>query len=478
MGSGREVVEVPTFDPLDPEPLVQGAQSYESLTRTLLNPIFQTPGKLWWTLFGLASAGVCLLVFAIVWTLIIGIDAWGNNIPVAWGFGITNFVWWIGFAHAGTLISAILVLFQQKWRAPIHRFAEAMALASITQAGIYPLLHLGRPWFSYWLTAYPTVLNVWPQFKSSLTWDIAAVTAYLFVTAMFWYTGMIPDLATARDHAPTRRRQMIYAVLAMGWTGTARQWHQWKTAYALFAGIGTALVLSVESIVSFDFAIGIEPGWHELVFPPYFVASAMFSGFALLLVMILPTRRAYGLEQIITRRHIDLLAKMVLLFSFFTLYGFYKENFFPWYRGEIYELSLQEFKRHGSYAPLWYLEMLFSAVAPQVLWVPKLRKNGYVLWTVCLLIVFGAWFEQFMHVIPTLSHDYLPSVWEVFKPTWVDWSLLFGTISLFAFLMLLFGRFVPPVAVSEVKEVFRDLRKETAKKAKEEEKGPPVEVGA
>lgn len=457
MSAERDPQAVPTFDPLEPRPLVEGHQTLGSLTTQLLHPVFQPPGRLWWTLFLLCTAGVALLGFAVIYTLIFGIEVWGNNIPVAWGFGITNFVWWIGFAHAGTLISAILVLFQQKWRAPIHRFAEAMALASIIQAGLFPLLHLGRPWFSYWLAPYPSTLNVWPQFKSSLTWDTVAVLTYLSVTFMFWYVGMIPDLAAARDHAPTVRRRRVYALLAMGWTGGTRQWHQWKISYRMLAGIGTALVLSVESVVSFDFTIALVPGWHVHIFPPYFVASAMFSGFALLLLMILPTRVAYGLEHVITPRHLATVGKMILLFSFFVLTGYVHEHFFGWYGGDPYEIFLLEFKRSGFYSPLWYLQITCTVLLPQLLWIPRLRHNVFVLWGISLAIVVGAWLEQFLHVVPSLARDFLPSSWKLFFPTWVDWSILVGTISLFGFLMLLFGRFLPPVPIAEVKESFEEL---------------------
>lgn len=453
----RTRLPVPTFDPLEPVPVIEGAQNDETLTGSLLRPVYEKTPAWWWALFLVASSLTGLLAVALIRTLFHGIGAWGNNIPVAWAYGITNFVWWIGFAHAGTLISAILVLLQQEWRAAINRFAEAMTLCAVIQAGLFPILHLGRPWKFWWLAWYPSDLGLWPNFKSALPWDFAAVTAYLYISFLFWYVGLIPDFGAARDFAPTKRKRFVYGILALGWRGSARHWHHWRTAYLLLAGLATALVVSVESIVSFDFAIAQLPGWHSTVFPPYFVVSAMLSGFALMLVLIIPARRAMGFEHVVTMKHVDLLGKMVVAFSLMTFYGLWQENFFGWYSGDQFESYTQTIRRAGPYTPLFLLEICFIVILPQFLWNQSLRKNTKVAWWISVCVIVGVWIEQFMHIVPSLSRDFLVSSWHDYTPTWVDWSLLFGTVGFFGFLFLLFLRFVPAIPISDVKKLRRDL---------------------
>jgi len=447
------------------EPLIVGAQSAESITASLLEPIHRRPGRVWWTLFCLTLGGTGLFVAAIAVTLMRGIGAWGNNIPVAWAFGIIDFVWWIGFGHAGTLISAILLLFQQKWRASVNRFAEAMTLFAVMQAGLFPLLHLGRPWVFYWLIPYPSTMRVWPQFRSSLPWDVVAITTYFTVSLLFWYLGLLPDLASARDRAATRARQFWYGLFSLGWTGSARHWHHWRTGYLLLAGLATPLVLSVHTIVSFDFAIAQVPGWHSTIFPPYFVAGAIFSGIALVLTLLLPVRGPLGLGHVITDRHVDILCKLLLATGMMVSYGYLQEHFFAWYSGDETERASYAFQRSGEWAWLFRFQMLSNVLLPHLFWFSWARKNLVVVWLASLAVDMGMWVERFTIIVPSLAHDFLPSSWEHYSPTWVDLSLLGGSVCFFGFLFLLFLRFIPPVSISEVKELHHELSQEPSQAA-------------
>jgi Ni/Fe-hydrogenase subunit HybB-like protein len=455
-----EQAETPTRDELEPRPLIEGRQGPESLTASLLEPIYKPAGKVWWALFLLTGGGTALFLASIVVTFSVGIGAWGNNIPVAWAFGIINFVWWIGFGHAGTLISAILVLFQQKWRASMNRFAEAMTLFAVTQAGLFPVLHLGRPWLFYYLVPYPSTLGVWPQFKSALPWDMMAILTYFTVSLLFWYLGLIPDLAAARDRAPTPRKQFWYGLASLGWTGSARHWHHWKTGYLLLAALATPLVLSVHTIVSFDFAISLVPGWHTTIFPPYFVAGAIFSGIALVLSLLLPVRKPLGLHHVITDKHIDILARFLLATGLMVSYGYIQEHFFAWYSGDPYEVAAQVAKRTGGWAWVFWVQVFGNVLVPNLFWFSKLRTRVEVVWLAALAVDVGMWAERFTIIVPPLSHDYLPRSWESYSPTWVDFGLLFGSVAFFGWLFLLFLKLVPPVPISEVKELHRMLEKE------------------
>ncbi|ATB29795.1 NrfD/PsrC family molybdoenzyme membrane anchor subunit [Melittangium boletus] len=447
------------------EPLIVGTQSAESLTGSLLAPIHRRPGRVWWSLFFLTLGGTGLFVAAILVTLTRGIGAWGNNVPVAWAFGIIDFVWWIGFGHAGTLISAILVLFQQKWRASVNRFAEAMTLFAVMQAGLFPLLHLGRPWVFYWLIPYPSTMRVWPQFRSSLPWDVVAITTYFVVSLLFWYLGLLPDLASARDRATTRARQFWYGLFSLGWTGSARHWHHWRTGYLLLAGLATPLVLSVHTIVSFDFAIAQVPGWHSTIFPPYFVAGAIFSGLALVLTLLLPVRGPLGLGHVITERHVDILCKLMLATGMMVSYGYLQEHFFAWYSGDETELAAYAFQRSGEWAWLFRFQMLSNVLLPHLFWFSWARKNLAVVWLTSLAVDLGMWVERFTIIVPSLARDFLPSSWAHYAPTWVDLSLLGGSMCFFGFLFLLFLRFIPPVPISEVKELHHELSRAAGKGA-------------
>ena len=394
-----------------------------------------------------------LFVVVVTYLLIAGVGIWGIDIPVAWGFAITNFVWWIGIGHAGTLISAILLLLHQKWRTSINRLAEAMTIFAVMSAGLFPLLHLGRPWFFYWLVPYPNTMELWPQFRSALVWDVFAVSTYFTISLLFWYMGMIPDLATLRDRAPTRLGQVCYGFLAMGWRNSARHWQRYESAYLILGGLATPLVVSVHSVVSSDFAISNVPGWHETVFPPYFVAGAIFSGFAMVLVLAIPLRLVYHLEDFITINHLDVMGKILLATSWLTSYGYFSEQFMAWYGGEEAEsyVYLNRLVGFGQYAVLTWTVFFCNTIVPQVLWIPAARRSQVTLFIVSLFVLVGMWFERYMIICTSLHRDYLPSSWGMFKPTIWDYLTFLGTIGLFFVLMLIFLRVLPVISISEMR---------------------------
>jgi molybdopterin-containing oxidoreductase family membrane subunit len=431
--------------------------SDRALTDQLLAPLHGV-GTAWWILFAISLAGTALFVVTIAITLSRGIGMWGNNIPVAWAFAITDFVWWIGIGHAGTFISAFLLLLNQNWRSSINRIAEAMTIFALVNAGIFPILHLGRPWFFYWLIPYPATMGVWPNFKSALPWDIAAVTTYLTVSLLFWYAGLIPDLAAARDHLTSRPARRAYGIFALGWRGTSIEWRQHRIAMVLLAALATPLVVSVHSVVSLDFAIAQLPGWHSTIFPPYFVVGAIYSGFAMVMLLVLPLRRAYRLEHVITKRHLDAMAKLTLAMALMLTYAYVIEIFLAWYSQEPHERFTHLFERpFGTYAAIYWVMIFCNVITPQALWWKRCRTSVPVLFTVSGLILAGMWLERFIIIVVSLHRDFLPSSWHVFRPTWVDGGLLAGSIGLFGLLFLLFVRFVPFVAISEVKRLRHDL---------------------
>src|SRR3569832_745409 len=365
-----------TNDPLEPIPLFEGSQTDESLNSSLLIHVWRLPGKGWWTLFGLALAGLGLLVVGITVTLWKGIGMWGNNIPVGWAFGIINFVWWIGIGHAGTLISAILLLLQQKWRTSINRFAEAMTLFAVICALLFPLIHTGRPWFAaYWLMPYPSVQGIWPQFKSPLTWDVFAVSTYFTISLLFWFLGLVPDLAALRDSSQSKTKRTVYGLLAMGWRGSGRHWAEYKWAYVLLAGLSTPLVLSVHTIVSFDFATSVIPGWHTTIFPPYFVAGAVFSGFAMVVTLMVICRKAFGLEHVITNRHLENMNKVNLATGSIVGYAYAIEFFIAWYSGNPYERFTFINRAFGPYAWGYWIMITCNVLVPQFFWIKSFRRN-------------------------------------------------------------------------------------------------------
>jgi Ni/Fe-hydrogenase subunit HybB-like protein len=399
--------------------------------------------------FGLVN---CLFI-AVAWLLFRGVGVWGLNRPVMWGFAIINFVWWIGIGHAGTLISAILLLMKQQWRTSINRFAEAMTLFAVACAGMFPLLHMGRPWCFYWMAPYPNTMALWPQFRSPLVWDVFAVSTYASVSLMFWYVGLIPDLATLRDRSKNSLARLIYATGALGWTGSARHWKRYQTAYLILAGLSTPLVVSVHTIVSFDFTIGIIPGWHSTIFPPYFVAGAIYAGFAMVLTLMIPLRTWYGFENLITWRHIDNMAKVMLATGMLVTYGYFIETFMAYYGANKYEGFMMANRLAGPYWPFYAALIFCNCTAIQLMWFKPMRMNLRVVWIVSMFVNVGMWLERFVIVVMSLHRDFIPGAWGMYAPTIWDWSLYIGTLGLFLTLIFLFVRFLPAIAMSEMKEL-------------------------
>jgi molybdopterin-containing oxidoreductase family membrane subunit len=406
--------------------------------------------------FGFMAVGFILLnalMVSVTYLLFKGIGIWGTNIPVGWAFPIINFVWWIGIGHAGTLISAILLLFKQDWRTSINRFAEAMTLFAVACAAIFPVIHTGRPWLAaYWLFPYPNAMSLWPNFRSPLIWDVFAVSTYGSVSALFWFIGLIPDLATFRDTATHPALKRIYGMLALGWRGSARHWERYEHAYLLLAGLSTPLVLSVHTVVSFDFSVGIIPGWHATIFPPYFVAGAIYAGFAMVLTLAIPLRAMYGLQDFITMRHLENMGKVMLVTGLVVVYGYACEAFFGWYSGNEYErFMLKNRIYYGPYAWSYWVLLLCNFLVPQIMWSKRLRRNIWGLFTAAMFINVGMWLERFVIIVTSLHRDFLPSSWEMYYPTIWDFATFFGTIGLFITLMFIFVRVLPLISVFEMR---------------------------
>ena len=415
------------------------------------------PPMAWYVAFAVSSS-LTLMLFGLIGYLISkGVGVWGNNAPVFWAWPIVNFVFWVGIGHAGTLISAILFLFRQHWRTSINRFAEAMTIFAVMCAGIFPAIHIGRVWFVYWLAPYPSQhLAMWPNFRSPLLWDVFAVTAYATVSMMFWYMGMIPDLATLRDRATTRTRQIMYGIGALGWTGSARQWSRYEKAYMLLAALATPLVLSVHTIVSFDFAVSQLPGWHTTIFPPYFVAGAVFSGFAMVVTLMVPARKFFGLEKLVTLRHLENMTKIILATGTMVGFAYAIEFFTAWYSGNGYEQFAFVNRAFGPYAWAYWIMVSCNVLSPQLFWFKKFRTTPWLMVLVCIFVNIGMWFERFVITVTSLSRDFLPSSWGYFKPTSIDVLMFVGSFGMFFTLFLLFCRYLPIVAMSEVKAVMHD----------------------
>ncbi|MSR63131.1 MAG: hydrogenase [Planctomycetes bacterium] len=421
----------------------------------------------WYIGFGIAFLLVMVLLVSITKLLVSGIGVWGVNVPVGWGLAIINFVWWIGIGHAGTLISAILLLFRQQWRTSINRFAEAMTLFAVACAGIFPLLHVGRPWLAYWLVPYPNTMSLWPQFRSPLLWDVFAVSTYATVSALFWYVGLIPDLAALRDRAKSKPWKILYGIGAMGWRGAARHWERYETAYLLLAGLATPLVISVHTVVSLDFAVSVIPGWHATIFPPYFVAGAIYSGFAMVLTLAIPLRKIYGLQDFITLHHLQNMAKIVLATGMIVVYGYTMEAFFAWYSANPYEQAMLANRAFGYYGWTYWCLLGCNALTPQFLWFKKVRSNVVALFVIALIVNVGMWLERFVIVVTSLSHDYLPSSWDTYTPTKWDWGLYVGTFGLFLALLFLFIRFLPMISIFEMRTLVPSGVAEAAEKDEE-----------
>src|SRR6201997_4805673 len=444
----------PPYDSVDVQPVppvIEPGHTYASVTDKISAIVLTRPTSLGWVAgFGLTFTLVMVLTVSVAWLIAKGVGIWGINIPIGWGFAIVNFVWWIGIGHAGTLISAILFLLNQKWRTSINRFAEAMTLFAVACAGIFPLIHTGRPWMAYYMFPYPTTMGLWPQFRSPLIWDVFAVSTYGTVSLLFWFVGLIPDLATLRDHATTKTKQIIYGMLALGWRGSVRHWHRYQSAYLLLAGLATPLGLSVHSVISFDFAVGIVPGWHTTIFPPYFVAGAIYSGFAMVLSIAIPLRKAYGLEDYITMRHLDNMAKVMLATGLIVAYGYFFEFFLSLYSGNKFDLYLTQMRFHGPYSHFYYALILCNILTPQLLWFQKMRTNVPMLFIMSIIINIGMWLERFVIVVISLTRDFTPSAWGRYTPTVWDWATFIGTIGMFVMLLFLFVRVLPAISIAEM----------------------------
>ena len=419
----------------------------------VLTAPFKTPAW-WWTGFAIALCFLALYLTSVVYLIYKGTGIWGNNIPVGWAMPIINFVWWIGIGHAGTLISAVLLLFRQPWRTSINRFAEAMTIFAVVCAGLYPILHLGRPWVFYWLAPYPNTYGLWPQFRSPLDWDLFAISTYASVSVLFWFIGLIPDLATLRDLAKNKWVQMFYGVLCLGWNNSAKAWQRYQRAYLILGAVSFPLVLSVHSTIALDFAASQLPGWNNTIMPPYFVAGAVFAGFAFVLILAIPLRKAFGLEQLITIRHLDNSAKLMLATGMIVVYGYFIELFIAWYSGVEFEQYMAFNRVFGEdyWWAFWAL-IFCNGVAIQPLWFKSVRQNPVWLFAIALIVSVGMWLERFVIVVVTLTRDFLPSSWDVYHSTFWDWSLYIGSFGLFATLFFLFIRLLPSVATAEIKEL-------------------------
>jgi Ni/Fe-hydrogenase subunit HybB-like protein len=430
-------------------------RTYATISDRIADMVLRRRSRWPWILaFSIALAFMLMFFVACGVLFRYGPGIWGLNIPNAWGFDITNFVWWIGIGHAGTFISAVLLLLRQQWRTSINRFAEAMTLFAAGIAGLFPLIHLGRPWFFYWVMPYPNVMELWPQWRSPLVWDFFAISTYLTVSFLFWYLGLIPDLATLRDRSRTRARQIVYGLLALGWRGDAQHWARHQSAYGLLAALATPLVVSVHTIVSLDFAVGNTPGFHSTIFPPYFVAGALFSGFAMVLTIAIPLRRYFGLQDLITLRHLENAAKVMLATGWIVAFGYLMETFMAFYGGDPFEIYMIRNRMAGPYAPIYWTLIACNVLAPQVLWWRSARRNVALLFVLSLVVNAGMWMERFIIVITSVHRDFLPSSWGMFYPTRWDWMHLFGSMGLFAVLFLLFIRLLPAISIYEMREQF------------------------
>ena len=434
-------------------PIIGPGQDFGTVTDRIAGVVLTKHTPVFWIMiFSIGAMLAGMLTTAIAYLIFKGTGIWGINIPVGWGFAIVNFVWWIGIGHAGTLISAILLLFKQSWRTSINRFAEGMTIFAVMQAGLFPLIHTGRPWLAlYWLFPYPNSMGVWPQFRSPLIWDVFAVSTYFTVSFLFWGIGLIPDFATLRDSAKTLVVKRIYGMLAMGWRGSARHWHRYETAYILLAGLATPLVLSVHSVVSLDFAVSVVPGWHTTFFPPYFVAGAIYSGFAMVLILAIPFRYLYGMQDYITLRHLQNCGKLMLATGLIVAYAYCMDVFFGWYSHNKFEWALVVNRMTGPYAFYYWMLILCNIAIPQSLWSNKVRSTPWMLFCVSLVVNTGMWLERYVIVVMSLQRDFLPSSWGMYWFTKWDLMIFIGTMGLFTLLFFLFIRFMPAISIFEMR---------------------------
>jgi Ni/Fe-hydrogenase subunit HybB-like protein len=444
----RQLLEVEKGRP----PVIAPGHTFASVSDKISTIILtgKTPAH-WLIPFAIACTLLMVFLWAVTNVFVRGVGLYGIKIPIGWGWDITNFVWWIGIGHAGTLISAILLLLRQSWRNSINRFSEAMTLFAVACAGMYPVLHLGRPWLAYWLFPYPNTMGIQPQFRSPLVWDVFAVSTYATVSLMFWYVGLIPDLATLRDRTRNRWARGIYGILSMGWRGAASHWQKYETASLLLAGLATPLVISVHTVVSFDFTVAILPGWHSTIFPPYFVAGAIYSGFAMVLVLAIPLRALYGLGDLITGRHLDNMAKVMLATAEIVAYSYAFEAFISWYSGNQFEMFAIWNRLTGPYRYMYWMLIFCNLIAPQVLWVKKIRTNTLWLFVISIDVLVGMWLERYVIIVVSLHRDFLPASWGMYAGTIWDKATFIGTIGLFFFLFFLFIRSLPMISIFEVR---------------------------
>ncbi len=433
--------------------LVENNRSFSWITNKICGIIEEKTPTWWWVCFCVAGFLASFTVIGIVYLVAAGVGVWGLANPISWGWAIVNFVFWIGIGHAGTLISAILCLLKQKWRTSINRAAEAMTIFAVVCAGIFPVFHVGRVWFAWWLFPLPNANAIWPNFRSPLLWDVFAVSTYATVSVLFWYVGLIPDLATVRDRAKTKIRKVLYGIFAMGWRGSNRHWSNYEMAYLILAGLSTPLVLSVHTIVSFDFAVALIPGWHTTIFPPYFVAGAIFSGFGMVLTLMLPLRAIYKLDDLITQYHIDCMGKIVLATGSIVGYAYAMEFFIAWYGANPFETFAFVNRAFGPFAWAYWIMIFCNVVSPQLFWFKKIRHNTTLVWVISIFVNIGMWFERFVITVTSLARDFLPSSWGYFSPTVVDIFTYAGTFGVFSVLFLLFIRFLPLMAMAEIKAV-------------------------
>jgi Ni/Fe-hydrogenase subunit HybB-like protein len=453
MATKEVKVKDPMLDPITGEVRVLApGHTFKSVTEKIARIVLTSHTPLgWFGGFMLASSVATLVLIAVTWLFLKGVGIWGITQPVAWGFAIINFVWWIGIGHAGTLISAILLLFKQQWRNSINRFAEAMTIFAVVCAGLFPLIHVGRPWLAYWLFPYPNSMNVWPQFRSPLLWDVFAVSTYATISVVFWYIGMVPDLGTLRDRSKSKFGQYFYGMLSLGWRGSARHWMRYETASLLLAGLSTPLVLSVHSVISFDFAVAQLPGWHTTIFPPYFVAGAVYSGFAMVLTLAIPIRTFYHLEDMITIRHIDNMAKVMLATGGIVAYGYGMEVFMAWYSASHWEFFMMWNRMFGPMGWSYWVLITCNIALPQLMWLRSFRTSPLKMFVMSFIVNTGMWFERFVIVVTSLYRDFLPSSWGTYKATRWDYATFIGTMGLFTTLFLLFVRFLPMIPMSEIR---------------------------
>ena len=439
---------------LIPQNFIDGRHDYESITDIIARVVLNPRPPLWWlAIVGISLIFVGVMFMAITWLVLTGTGIWGNNQPTAWAWDIINFVWWIGIGHAGTLISAILLLMRQSWRNSINRFAEAMTIFAVMCAGLFPLLHTGRPWLDYWLFPYPNILGMWPQTRSPLLWDVFAVSTYFTISLLFWFLGLVPDIAALRDRATSMIGKVGYGLASLGWRGSAKHWFRYEQATNILAGISAPLVLSVHTIVSFDFAVSLVPGWHTTIFPPYFVAGAVFAGFAMVLTFGLPLRAWLGLKDFITEKHLDWMAKITLATGLIVFYGYILEMFYGWYSGNVYELALVYHRLFGPYKYFYYTLVFCNGIAPQFLWIPQIRRHVISLGIISLIIGVGMWLERFVIIPMSLTRDFIPSSWGYYSPTVWDWGLFLGTIGFFTFLLMMFLKFLPLINMFEMRDL-------------------------